>query len=98
MNLTISFCRATVKRLTQELHAAFRRNDAGRIKRISALLLLTDHLSPSQVAERLGLGRSTLYAWLRAFLVDGIASLRPHKSTGRPAKLTSSRSSGCARW
>jgi transposase len=76
--------------LTQELHAAFRRNDGRRIKRISALLLLADQRSPASIAERLGLGRSTLYAWLRAFLVDGIASLRPRKSPGRPAKLTSS--------
>lgn len=90
MTLTITFCRATVKSLTQELHAAFRRNDGRRIKRISALLLLADQRSPASIAERLGLGRSTLYAWLRAFLVDGIASLRPRKSPGRPAKLTSS--------
>ncbi len=89
MTLTITFCQATVKSLTLELHAAFRRNDAPRIKRISALLLLADQRSPASIAERLGLGRSTLYAWLRAFLVDGIASLRPRKSPGRPAKLTS---------
>jgi transposase len=76
--------------LTQELPAAFRRNDARCIKRISALLLLADQRSPSQVAQRLDLGRSTVYAWLRAFLVAGIASVRPRTSPGRPPKLTSS--------
>ncbi len=88
MTLTITFCRATVKTLTQELQAAFRRNQTRAIKRISALLLLADQHAPATVAQRLGLGRSTVYAWLRAFLVDGWASLRPRTSPGRPAKLT----------
>ncbi|HSH78195.1 MAG TPA: helix-turn-helix domain-containing protein, partial [Herpetosiphonaceae bacterium] len=88
MTLTITFCRATVKTLTRELHAAFRRNDGRRSKRISTLLLLADQVAPTTIAARLGLGRSTVYAWLRAFLVDGWASLRPRTSPGRPAKLT----------
>jgi len=88
VTLTITFSRATVKTLTQELQAAFRRNHPRAIKRISALLLLADQRAPAMVAERLGLGRSTVYAWLRAFLVDGWASLRPRTSPGRPAKLT----------
>ena len=71
-----------------ELQAAFRRNDLRRVKRISALRLLADGHAPAPIAERLGLARSTLYAWLRAFLVEGGASLRPHPSPGRPAKLT----------
>ena len=90
MDATITFTRATVKTLDQELQAAFRRNDLRRVKRISALRLLADGHAPVSIAERLGLARSTLYAWLRAFLVEGVASLRPHSSPGRPAKLTPS--------
>jgi transposase len=88
VDATITFTRPTVKTLDQELQAAFRRNDVRRIKRISALLQLADGRSPTPVAERLGLSRSTVYAWLRAFVVEGVASLRPHPSPGRPPKLT----------
>ncbi len=89
MHATITFSRPTVKTLDQELHAAFRRNDLRRVKRISALLQLADGHAPTRVADRLGLSRATVYAWLRAFLVEGVASLRPHASPGRPPKLTS---------
>jgi transposase len=90
VTITLTFSRPTVKTLDQELQAAFRRNDLRCVKRITALLALADGRTPQTVMQRLGLGRSTIYAWLRAFLVDGIASLRPHQSPGRPAKLTPS--------
>ena len=88
MHATITFSRATVNTLDQELQAAFRRNDLRRVKRISALLGLADGHAPASSAKRLGLARSTVYAWLRAFLVEGIASLRPHPAPGRPPNLT----------
>jgi transposase len=88
VDATITFTRPTVKTLDQELQAAFRRNDVRRIKRISALLHLADGHSPASGADRLGLSRSTIYGWLRAFLVEGVASLRPHAAPGRPPKLT----------
>ena len=88
MHATITFTRPTVNTLTQELQAAFRRNDLRRVKRITALLQLADGHAPTPVADRLGLSRSTVYAWLRAFLVAGVASLRPHPAPGRPPKLT----------
>ncbi len=88
MNLTITFCRQTVKTLNQHLQAAFRAGDLPRIKRITALLLLADQLPAPAVADRLGVGRSTVYAWLHAFLVDRFASLRVRTPTGRPPKLT----------
>ncbi len=88
MNMTITFGHATVKTLTQHLHAAFRAGDLPRIKRISALLMLADHLPVATITSRLGVGRSTVYAWLQAFLLDRFASLQARKPAGRPAKLT----------
>ena len=90
MNMTITFGHATVKTLTQHLHAAFRAGDLPRIKRSSALLLLADQVPPSTIAGRLGVARSTVYAWLHAFLLDRFASLQARKPSGRPAKLTPS--------
>ncbi len=88
MSITIAFGRQTVKTLTHQLHAAFRQGNLRRIQRITALLLLADEHSPAAVAARLGVGRSTIYSWLHAFLVDGWASLRGRTPPGRPAKLS----------
>ena len=90
MNLTITFCRDTVKTLNHHLQAAFRIGNLPLIKRVSALLMLADQLPVSSVCARLGVGRSTLYSWLNAFLVDRFSSLQRRKSPGRPPKLTPS--------
>lgn len=86
--MTITFGRETVKILNQHLHAAFRAGDLPRIKHIAALLMLADRRPAPTVAERLGVGRSTVYTWLHAFLVDRFASLQRRKAPGRPAKLS----------
>jgi transposase len=88
VDLTITFCRATVKTLDQHLHAAFRAGNLAHIKHISALLMLADQLPVPTITQRLSVGRSTVYAWLHAFVLDRFASLHHHKPSGRPAKLT----------
>lgn len=90
MNLTITFCRQTVKTLNDHLHAAFRLGNLALIKRISALLMLADQHPIATIVERLSVGRSTIYTWLHAFVLDRFASLQLRKPTGRPAKLTPS--------
>jgi len=85
---TIAFSRPTVKTLTQELQAALRLGDGRRSRHISALLMLADGHPVDTVIERLGVARSTVYAWGRAFLLDRWASLRRRSSPGRPPKLT----------
>ncbi len=88
MAFTIAFSRPTVKTLTQELQAALRLGDGRRSRHISALLMLADGHPVDTVIERLGVARSTVYAWGRAFLLDRWASLRRRSSPGRPPKLT----------
>jgi transposase len=85
---TLAFSRSTVKTLSQELQAALRLGDGRRSRHISALLMLADGHSVDHVLERLALSRSTLYAWVRAFLTDRFASLRRRTSPGRPPKLS----------
>ena len=87
MQLKIHFCGSTVKQLEHLLHLAFQGGDLKAIKRISALLLLGDDQSVQTVAQRLGVCKQTIYNWVRAFLLRRWASLRAHKSSGRPAKL-----------
>jgi transposase len=88
VDLTITFCRDTVKTLNHHLHAAFRSGNLPQIKHISALLMLADQLPLPTISERLSIARSTVYGWLHAFVLDRFASLHHRKSAGRPAKLT----------
>lgn len=88
MSLTITFCRQTVKTLNHHLQAAFRSGNLPQIKRVSALLMLAEHLPIPTIAQRLSVGRSTIYAWLHTFLHNRFASLHHRKSSGRPSKLT----------
>ena len=90
MALTITFCRETVKTLTQHLQAAFRAGNLPQLKQVSALLMLADRLPVPTITERLRVGHSTVYAWLHAFLRDRYASLQRRKPAGRPAKLAPS--------
>ncbi len=88
MNLTITFCRETVKTLHQHLQAAFRAGNLPLIKRISALLMLAEQQPVAAITARLSVGRATVYAWLNAFLLHRWTSLQCRKPSGRPAKLT----------
>ncbi|CAA9394176.1 MAG: hypothetical protein AVDCRST_MAG93-9881 [uncultured Chloroflexia bacterium] len=90
MNLTITFCRETVKTLNHHLQTAFRIGNLPQIKHVSALLMLADQLPIPTIAQRLGVGRSTVYTWLTAFLHHRFASLHHRKSAGRPSKLSPS--------
>ena len=88
MTLTITFCRDTVKTLNQHLQAAFRIGNLPLIKHVSALLMLADQVPIPTIAQRLSVGRSTIYAWLTAFLHNRFASLQHRKAPGRPSKLS----------
>ncbi len=87
MALTIRFSSPTVKQLSSAWQAALRRGDRRPLRRITALLLLADGHSVPAVATRVGVGVSTVYAWLHAFMVERLASLHYRRSPGRPAKL-----------
>src|SRR5919199_402993 len=88
VTLTITFCQQTVKTLNQHLQAAFRAGNLPLIKRITALLMLADQQPIATITARLSVGRSTVYGWLHAFLLDRFASLQMRKPSGRPPKLT----------
>lgn len=75
MGIRIQFCRATVKELTAAWQRAVRCGDGRVLKRVTALLLLAAQHPVRTVAERVGMGESTVYGWLHAFLVARCASL-----------------------
>ena len=58
----------TRKRLEETLRRAFKAGDVALVKRVTALLALVRGEPADAVAASVGVGRATLYAWLRAFL------------------------------
>ncbi len=88
MTITIALRGATVKELRRAWQQALRQGKGRLVKRISALLHLSDGLSVAEVAQRVGAGESTVQGWLRAFILRRFESLRYGSSPGRPSKLT----------
>src|SRR5690349_574254 len=88
MEMTVTFSAATVKVLVEARQVAFRLSDLALVKRTTALLELGERRRVPEVAARLGVSVATLYRWLHAFILQGIESLRPRRSPGRPPKLT----------
>jgi transposase len=78
----------TIKALEQVLQQGFRDGDVRVIRRVQTLLEVGASRPVMLVAERLGLDATTVYGWLHAFMVDGLASLRYGRAPGRPSKLT----------
>ena len=58
------------------------------IKRATALLGIARGEPVTLIAAGVGVSPSTVYGWLRAFLLEGVAGLRVHWRGGRPTKLT----------
>jgi len=88
VNITIVFRGATVKELRMAWQQALRQGKGRLVKRICALLHLSDGMAVAEAAERVGAGESTVYAWLHAFILRRLESLRYGTSPGRPGKLT----------
>ena len=86
--ISIRSTRATRKRLEETLRRAFKAGDVGLVKRVTALLGLVRGEAVDAVATSVGVGRATVYGWLRAFLVEGVRGLRVQWKGGRPTKLT----------
>jgi transposase len=89
VSIRIQASNATVKAMQTRLQDAYRRDDVRLVRRTSVLLdLLTQTATVPVLCKRWGLSPSCLYAWQKAFLLRGLASLIYRHSGGRPEKLT----------
>jgi transposase len=86
--ISIRSTSTTRKRLEKTLRGAFKAGDVSLVKRVTALLALVRGETVDAVATSVGVGRSTVYEWLRAFLLEGVTGLRVQWKGGRPTKLT----------
>jgi transposase len=86
--VSIRITTPTRKNLEVTLRQAFQAGDLPLVKRVTALLGLARGEPVAAVAAGVGVSPSSVYAWLRAFLLAGVAGLRVQWRGGRPPKLT----------
>jgi len=88
MKFRIYFVSATMTQLRILWKQAYDRGDLRRVRRISALLAYGQGQEIDVIAADVSVSAETVYAWLRAFLVDRFDSLAYGARPGRKAKLT----------
>ena len=86
--VSIRITTSTRKELEATLSRAFKAGDLGMVKRVTALLGIARGEPVKLVATGVGVSPSSVYGWLRAFLLEGVAGLRVQWRGGRPTKLT----------
>lgn len=87
MRFRIHFTALTLHVLRKRLDRAYELGDKRLVRRISALLAYNQEQEIEMIAQDLSVSEETIYAWLRAFLVDQFASLTYQSTSGRPSKL-----------
>ena len=88
MKFRIHFTALTLHFLRKRLDRAYELGDKRLVRRISALLAYSQGQEVETIAQDLSMSQESVYAWLRAFLVDRFASLSYASTPGRPSKLT----------
>lgn len=86
--MSIRITGETSKQLQGVLARAYRARDLPVVKRASALLAIGRSEAVETIAQSMGVGTATVYGWLHAFLVAGVAGLQVRRRGGRPSKLT----------
>lgn len=76
------------KALENRLNAAQQGGDLRSVKRILAILSLSEGLAEKQIATTLKVSAESVRLWLWAFLIKGVQGIEPKKPPGRPSKLT----------
>lgn len=89
VSIRIQFRQASVKALQTRLQQAYQKDDVRLVRRITVLIDLLVHAVPVETLHQCwGVSPSTLYAWRKAFLLQGLDSLVYSHGGGRPEKLT----------
>ena len=88
MKFRIQFTSTTMNQLRTIWKQAFDRGDLRLVRRTSALLSYGQGQEIDVIAADVSVSPETVYAWLRAFLVDRFDSLGYRARPGRKEKLT----------
>jgi transposase len=91
-------------KVSSEDRACLERRVRGRntprklVERSQVVLLLSEGLRIEEVAERVGLGKRTVYEWARRFERQGVAGLDDHPRSGRPRAISSAHAQRILDW
>ena len=98
--VTLSFSKAIVGELRQELKRAQRLNNLRLYQRVQGLLWIGQGQSWSVIARLLGISVKTVENWLKRFLVQGLGWLRGqhYRGRGRKSKLTGEQKRQVREW
>jgi transposase len=98
VSFTVHLSSFTRKQLYRRLQHAYTSGALRLVKRIHALLALSQDMPVRDVAEMLALGEQTVRDYRNQFLWKGMASLVYHAPPGRPSKLTKTQRQQLAQW
>ena len=90
LNVRIGIDRETVKALQVKLQQAYRAGDVGLVRRITALLRLSQGESAKRISQELDCSMSSIYDWLKKLVYEGVERLEVHWRGGRRSKLSKS--------
>ena len=94
----ITFSKAHVKQLKQELEKAYRRGDTRTVRRVSVLIMVGGKVALESILLMWNVSQQTVYNWLNDFLAYRWDSLEYQKGSGRPPRLTKSQKQDLSKW
>jgi len=94
----VTFSNQTVKRFKSELQKAYGRGDLRSVRRLSVLIMISDRKDMETIRASWNISVSTIYHWLKEFVVRGWESLVYGKMPGRPARLSKAQKRQLSGW
>jgi len=88
LNLSIGISEETVKALRETMQQGYRSGDIGLVKRVSALLGISRQETAQAIAQEVGCSVSSIYAWLKKLVYEGVDGLKVTWRGGRHSKLS----------
>lgn len=90
MRIRLTLSNELREQLLTYLHQAYQRGHLRLLKRIHALLYVSEGKAVTEIMAILQLSQQSVYNYLKAFLLHGLDSLHYRRPSGRPPKLTKS--------
>jgi len=94
----VTFSNQTVKWLKDELRKAYNRGDLRSIRRLSVLIMIGERRDMETIRSSWDVSVSTVYHWLKVFVLESWKSLTYGKMPGRPSCLSKTQKRQLKSW
>lgn len=94
----ITFSKATVKQLKEELRKAYERGDLRAVRRLSVLVMIGERMRLADILSVWNVSVQSVYNWVKEFVQERWQSLEIGKAPGRPARLTKTQKRQLSKW